>query len=233
MNRLLCLSLFLPLSCFSLAQNHNNVLKLGVVNPLSYTLTYERAFGNYISLSVTGSYVNGTYDGFARRGVEVMPQLRYYFFNYFTLTREAPQGPYLSPFVNYQYIDFRDGVCRCQATYKAGNAGILAGWQFVIARRLAVDVFAGPGFRVQQSTLALPDPIAAGSPVSTPPPGYSLQSQTGLYFNSDSKLYLNPKNGYTSANPNDFNYQPDNFSVPQQLFDKLNLRLGLSVGLWF
>ncbi|MFN3403412.1 MAG: DUF3575 domain-containing protein [Cytophagaceae bacterium] len=160
----------LLMSLVSIAQTSSgvgNTLKLNVFGALggSYTLVYERVLNEKLALQLSVGYrymdVNRMFglgsskaDNKIHKGFTFVPELKYYITN---TAIGIPEGLYVAPFarIGKYTVDFVDnhdsGTLNINhdATYtiSAVGGGILIGYQFIIAKSVALDLFFGPQFK--------------------------------------------------------------------------------------
>jgi hypothetical protein len=134
----------------------------------SYTAQYERVLSPHGSITLSGSYTpNSTPLPFrqallnqygdnpdAKRGIETtlfskrIGTLEYRFYP----AGHAPTGWYIAPFIRYANMDIsndytyhsQDGAlhqAHLEASFSAGGAGILLGYQFLMGKHLGLDLW--------------------------------------------------------------------------------------------
>jgi hypothetical protein len=155
-----------------------NVVKLNFVGAFlgSYTLAYERVISPKASLQLSVGYRTYSYTlqdfKYSYTGPTVVGELRYYITN---KSMEAPKGLYVAPFVRYGTynwkivddgsIDGIPGYYNCKYTTSTIGGGVMMGYQFIIAKHLALDLFIGPQYKTKSNTaLIFSNPNVADDP---------------------------------------------------------------------
>ena len=175
---LFCFIIFLKPSK---AQVRDNVIKLnlfglmgstwtlfdssGSVNG-SFTVSYERVLDYESSIQISVGYRNynfSTHDTTVNlSGITLVGEYRWYLK---PLKRQAPSGLYLAPFVRYggykQKEIFRDHPeYDCTFHIDSWAGGLMLGYQFLIAKRIAIDIFLGGQFKSRMVKTTFNNPAA-------------------------------------------------------------------------
>ncbi len=138
----------------AVAQVKSNSVKFNAFGMFAgqYQLAFERAINDKITIQLSGGLVSrkwelGTYeqkDG----GFVIIPEARYYF-------NESMKGLYAGAFARYKSgsttATDADGEVYYEASRSAVGGGAVLGYQFLIAERLVLDLFAGPQYKTTSS----------------------------------------------------------------------------------
>ena len=150
------------------AQEKSNVLKFNYLGVLvgSYTLVYERVLDYESSLQLSIGYRNykfsshdttENYSGFTFVG-----EYRWYLK---PLKRQAPKGLYIAPFVRYgnykdKFIYGNNQEYNLTFHINSWAGGLMAGYQFLIAKLISVDIFLGPQIKSRMVKTSFNNPAA-------------------------------------------------------------------------
>lgn len=160
---------------------YRNNIKLSLSSMLEFkpavVVSYERIVKPYQSFQVTAGYITFPQifgdlpddiifnDERTRSGFRVGADYRFYFKN--ENKYEAPRGLYWGPFVDYFYFKNSRSVTAKDTSFATGNldfisnlqiggAGVNLGYQFVIKKRLSVDLcLLGPALALYAASLRL------------------------------------------------------------------------------
>jgi hypothetical protein len=161
----LSLALVAVFSAASLAQK--NVVKLNLFGLFasSYTLAYERVLNDKMAVQLSVGYRSynfaevtigtwNTKDTYA--GPTIVGEFRYYVTN---ASKDVPRGFYVAPFVRYSsYTEKVESSDSSDPTNNSYNyttkwttssiaGGAMLGYQWLVADRVSLDVFAGPQYK--------------------------------------------------------------------------------------
>lgn len=123
--------------------DYAHIVKVNVFSPLVGTLNVhvEKVLNENSSFQVEGFYFTGQFFGqdLDVRGVGFTANYRYYF------TQSFPSGWFMQPFVRYQkYWPLRASSSGSNDNVQVGTLGMVFGYQVIAAKRLSLDIFAGP-----------------------------------------------------------------------------------------
>jgi hypothetical protein len=131
------------------AQVKSNVLKTSLVAPIikTYTLAYERALNTDMSVQLGFNYFAGWKFGDRRlNGFSIIPEYRYYL----SEAKEAPNGPYVAPFMRFGSTGIEEGEVGDEdygkATINIIGGGLLIGSQRTFKDVLSLEAFVGPAY---------------------------------------------------------------------------------------
>ncbi|MES2389184.1 MAG: DUF3575 domain-containing protein [Bacteroidota bacterium] len=129
----------------------NNIVKFNLLTPAFGEIegSYERVLSKHVTFQITAFYnimerKNNKFDGYG-----VMPEIRYYLFNY----TEAPVGLYIAPVFLYQKMsmsgdfnntDANPGKHQSQGELNTTGGGAFIGYQTLIANKLSLGIYGGP-----------------------------------------------------------------------------------------
>jgi outer membrane autotransporter protein len=189
MKKILLSLSFLMFAAGAFAQK--NVIKVNVVGAFlqSYTLVYERVLNTKSSVQLSVGYrtigytINDYKYNYA--GPTIVAEYRYYFTN---ASMDVPKGFYLAPFARYGTYNWTikdQGKNSNEPGYYNGKyntstigGGVMAGYQFLIAKRLALDLFIGPQYKTKTSSAITYDNPNAQLNASTDPFSPSIDNKT-------------------------------------------------------
>ena len=140
----------------NLAQNNpKNIIKTNPFVPIVsiYSLQFERVIDKNHSLQIAGYFMNSTpfdlFSGGPITGFCITPELRFYT----SRKRSAPNGFYIAPFYHYYNAVVNANPSdwapqNVSGTYRliSQGPGISFGYQFIIAHKFSIDMFAGPAY---------------------------------------------------------------------------------------
>ena len=132
----------------------------------SYTLVYEKVLDYETSLQLSIGYRNyhfpshDTLESYS--GYTFVGEYRWYFK---PLKRQAPAGLYIAPFVRYgiykDKFEYKDTpVYNITYNINSWTGGILAGYQFLIAKLMTVDIFLGTQYKSRMVKATFNSPAA-------------------------------------------------------------------------
>lgn len=162
MKKSLLSAAFMLLTMAALAQK--NVVKFNVVGAAlgSYTLVYERVLNTSSSLQLSLGYRTFTSTPnykYTYSGPTAVLEYRYYVT---TNSMDIPKGFYLAPFARFGTYSWKliddghisgiPGYYNGKYTVTSIGGGVMAGYQFLIAKRLALDLFLGPQFKTKSTS---------------------------------------------------------------------------------
>jgi hypothetical protein len=170
-----------------------NVVKLNLVGACfgSYTLAYERVINSKASVQLSVGYRIYSYTlldfKYSYTGPTIVGEFRYYLTN---KSMEAPKGLYVAPFVRYGTYDWKveddgsysgtPGYYNCTYTTSTIGGGAMFGYQFIVAKHLALDLFIGPQYKTKTNTaLVFSNPNVVDDP-SAPTLDTKLKAGVGV-----------------------------------------------------
>jgi Protein of unknown function (DUF3575) len=143
-----------------------NVVKFNLFGAFaqSYTLAYERVLNDKMSVQLSVGYrtfkvydINllTTEEKLTYSGPTIVGEFRYYVTN---ASKDVPRGFYVAPFVRYGSYTYKYSYTDTDPSYSAYNetakytitsigGGAMLGYQWLIADRVSLDVFAGPQYK--------------------------------------------------------------------------------------
>jgi hypothetical protein len=164
----LSLALVVFFSAASFAQK--NVVKLNLFGLFasSYTLAYERVLNDKMAVQLTVGYRSykfaditlgtwNTKDSYS--GPTIIGEFRYYVTN---ASKDVPRGFYVAPFARYaSYTEKYESSDASDPTNNSYNytqkytttsiaGGAMLGYQWLVADRVSLDVFAGPQYKTRK-----------------------------------------------------------------------------------
>src|SRR5688572_4547457 len=127
-----------------------NIIKINLLSPFVGTLSmqYESILNNSSSVQLGVYYFSGELFGtqYPARGVCITPEYRFY------LNDDAPEGFYVQPYFRLsRYWETNTPPFAHSRGYLSSNfygtaAGIVFGKQWIIAKVICIDIYAGPLF---------------------------------------------------------------------------------------
>lgn len=123
--------------------DYAHIVKVNVFSPLvgTFTIHAEKALTENSSFQAEAFYFTGQFFGqdLDVRGVGFTANYRYY------ITQSFPAGWFMQPFLRYQkYWPLRASASGVDENVQVGTLGMVFGYQVIAAKRLSLDIFAGP-----------------------------------------------------------------------------------------
>ena len=137
---------FVMLAQINQTQAQDNVLK---VNPLALIkldaeVYFERVIGDRTSAVVGASLGTASIEEVKHNNISLLGEYRIYF-DIGSIQSDAPAGIYAAPFTRIRYSKSPNG------DFSFASIGAIAGYQYLINDRFAIDVFVGPYMNVKFS----------------------------------------------------------------------------------
>jgi hypothetical protein len=145
-----------------------NVVKANLFGAFggSYTLAYERVLNDKMSVQLSVGYrtfkvydfsVSTITDKLSYSGPTILGEFRYYVTN---ASKDVPRGFYVAPFVRYGSYTYKYVYNDTDPSYSSSNetakytitsigGGVMLGYQWLIADRVSLDLFAGPQYKTK------------------------------------------------------------------------------------
>lgn len=146
---LLC---FLVLVLFLIPKNlihaqtvKRNNIKINYWAPFknNYSFYYERKFGSRYSFQIhPGVIVNSSTGYFTENAIFISPEFRYYFKKDSLL---FSNGFYIGTFLKYKNYTIESETSSVKSKYNSFGGGLVIGYQFLIKKRITLDLFTGIG----------------------------------------------------------------------------------------
>lgn len=144
----LAIALVFAGTAFMSAQK-SNVVKTSLTAPLirTYTLAYERALNEDMSVQLGGGYFAGFKLGDSRLdGFNITPEFRYFLSD----EKIAPAGGFIAPYFRYGNLGLESGDPGDpeygKATLTAIGGGVLVGVQKLFKETISLEAFIGPAY---------------------------------------------------------------------------------------
>lgn len=123
--------------------DYPHIIKVNLFSPLIGTVNvhYEKALSENSSFQLEGFYFTGQFmrQQLDIRGIGLTANYRYY------LSKSFPSGWFAQPFIRYQkYWPLIASTARTNDDIQVGTLGMVFGYQVLAAKRLSLDIFAGP-----------------------------------------------------------------------------------------
>jgi hypothetical protein len=145
-----------------------NVVKVNLFGLLgsSYTLAYERVLNDKMSVQLSVGYrtikvssvsIGTLSEKLTYSGPTIVGEFRYYLTN---ASKDVPRGFYVAPFVRYGSYTYKYDYNDSDPNFSSYNytgkytvssigGGAMLGYQWLIADRVALDLFAGPQYKTK------------------------------------------------------------------------------------